>query len=241
MNRFIFWSLLIGLPVLSLAASHDKHGRWDIQYERMQLVEVMENLAHTTGLSYELRSGAENIIDADFTASSLMQALQRLLADYNFITRRRGNTLHVVILGQKQASPAQPNVAMIKPQPPQKHELILRRQGSEPFITAGAINRRPVSLLIDTGASVVALSESLARKLGLRLGARQSVNTANGKTTGYSTVLSSLQLGEHLTLSKVQAVIIPGMEVGEQVLLGLNVLQRFELVQRHNELIIREH
>ena len=243
MNRYVFWTLLVWVPCLSLAAVQYQNNTWQVYYEREQLGVVMQDLEQTAGLSYELRAGVDGIVDADFTAPSLTQALQRLLVDYNFLTQRREENLHIVILSRKQPRSVPSSAAMLKPQAktPQKQELILRRQNSEPFTTAGAINNRPVSLLIDTGASVVALSESLGRRLGLRFGPRQTVNTANGKTTGYSTILPSLHLGHHLTLTQVQAVIIPGMQMGDQVLLGLNVLQQFELIQRHNELIIRAH
>ncbi|MDX1607336.1 MAG: retroviral-like aspartic protease family protein, partial [Candidatus Competibacterales bacterium] len=62
--------------------------------------------------------------------------------------------------------------------------------------------------------------------------------TANGRTQGFATVLRRLTLGP-FQLTGVRAVILPAMDEVSQVLLGMNVLGEFELVQRGSTLTIR--
>ena len=64
------------------------------------------------------------------------------------------------------------------------------------------------------------------------------MSTANGLTTAYFTHLDQLAIGE-IELLDVNASIIPGMGVDE-ILLGMNVLKHFELIQSGNQLTIRQ-
>ncbi len=53
------------------------------------------------------------------------------------------------------------------------------------FIAKARLNGRPVDVLVDTGATLVAINESTARRIGLKLSAadfKYKVNTANGQT-----------------------------------------------------------
>jgi len=102
----------------------------------------------------------------------------------------------------------------------------------------GEINRQKVTFLVDTGATTTAIPGKLQRKLGLRQGPATSVSTANGTTTAYLTRLDQLSFGD-IELFEVKASIIPGMRTDE-VLLGMNVLKHFELVQSGNQLVIRQ-
>ncbi|MDJ0776493.1 MAG: TIGR02281 family clan AA aspartic protease [Gammaproteobacteria bacterium] len=116
-------------------------------------------------------------------------------------------------------------------------EVSLQRNRAGHYVFDGEINHRPVTFLVDTGATTTAIPGQLQRTLGLEPGAPLTVSTANGRTTAYLTRLDQLAIGG-IVLNNVQATIIPGMGVDE-VLLGMNVLKHFELVQRGNELIIR--
>jgi len=115
--------------------------------------------------------------------------------------------------------------------------LIRNRNGHYKF--DGEINRHKVTFLVDTGATIMAIPGELQQKLGLKSGPATSVSTANGITTAYLTRLDRLSIGD-IELFDVNASIIPGMGVDE-ILLGMNVLKHFELVQRGNELIIRQY
>jgi len=118
-------------------------------------------------------------------------------------------------------------------------EVVLTRNRSGHYIFDGEINRRKVTFLVDTGATTTAIPGEMQRTLGLEAGPPISVSTANGITTAYLTRLDQLAIGE-IELYDVKASIISGMGVDE-ILLGMNVLKHFELVQRGDKLIIRQY
>lgn len=107
------------------------------------------------------------------------------------------------------------------------------------FVADGRINGETVTFLLDTGATDVAIPAQLAERLGLQRGAPVMLQTANGQTTGYRTVLKSLGLGDIL-LHDVRALIAPGFG-GDQVLLGMSALKQLEFTQRAGTLVLRQH
>ena len=132
-----------------------------------------------------------------------------------------------------------PNQSVATAQSGGSQEIVLQRNRSGHYLFDGEINHRKVTFLVDTGATTTAIPGQLQLELGLKAGPATSVSTANGTTTAYLTRLDQLALGG-IELAQVNASIIPGMKTRE-VLLGMNVLKHFELVQRGNELVIREY
>jgi len=118
-------------------------------------------------------------------------------------------------------------------------EIVLQRNHQGHYVFDGEINRHKVTFMVDTGATTTAIPGSLQHELGLKTGPQTYVSTANGTTTAYLTRLDQLALGD-IELYDVAASIIANMG-GDQVLLGMNVLKHFELVQRDQQLIIRLH
>lgn len=96
------------------------------------------------------------------------------------------------------------------------------------FTTQGQINGQAVTFLVDTGATVMTLSETQARRIGLPLAAAQRVRvkTANGEIAGHQVSLNSVQLDGH-TSHGVAAVVLPADL--PYVLLGNSFLARFAL------------
>lgn len=132
-----------------------------------------------------------------------------------------------------------PNQSISTLQTADFQEVVLIRNRNGHYKFDGEINRHKVTFLVDTGATITAIPGELQQKLGLKVGPATSVSTANGLTTAYLTRLDQLSIGD-IELFDVNASIIPGMGVDE-ILLGMNVLKHFELVQRGNELIIRQY
>jgi aspartyl protease family protein len=118
-------------------------------------------------------------------------------------------------------------------------EVVLLRNRNGHYVFDGEINRYKVTFLVDTGATTTAIPGGMQQALGLKAGPATSVSTANGLTTAYFTHLDQLAIGE-IELFDVNASIIPGMKVNE-VLLGMNVLKHFELIQSGNQLTIRQY
>ena len=73
--------------------------------------------------------------------------------------------------------------------------VVLKRNRAGHYVANGFINGQPVTFLLDTGATAVAISEHIADSLGLQRGHSYRVNTANGTTIAYDTRLDTLRLG----------------------------------------------
>ncbi len=116
-------------------------------------------------------------------------------------------------------------------------EIVLERNRFGHYVTNGQINGQPVTFMVDTGATDVAIPEAIADRLGLERGRTVLYQTANGMAPGYQTVLDSVAIGP-LLLTDVRASISPGF-VADEILLGMSVLKKLEFTQRGNTLILR--
>ncbi len=113
--------------------------------------------------------------------------------------------------------------------------VVLERDRSGHYLAEGEINGQSVIFLIDTGATDVALSERMARELGLDFGPRVAVMTAAGPVRGWKTRLARVSIGG-ISLNNVGATITRG-PLGE-VLLGMSFLKHFTLHQQGTQLLI---
>ncbi|HDS1736215.1 TIGR02281 family clan AA aspartic protease [Pseudomonas sp. BP8] len=118
-------------------------------------------------------------------------------------------------------------------------EVRLLSNGNGHFVADGAINGQAVHFMLDTGATDVAIPESLARSMQLKRGAPVMLSTANGRTEGYRTRLDSVQLGD-IRLRDVRALVVPGLD-GETVLLGMSALKQLEFTQRGGSMLLRQN
>jgi len=105
------------------------------------------------------------------------------------------------------------------------------------FITWGKIGDITSSMLIDTGASTLVLSEKLARKIGLSGKKRIKVATANGMTEGYLTVIKNIQIG-NLKGENIEAIVVPNLGV-PHVLVGMSFLETLNFEKKGSQLILQ--
>ncbi|MCJ8313416.1 MAG: retroviral-like aspartic protease family protein [Saccharospirillaceae bacterium] len=119
-------------------------------------------------------------------------------------------------------------------------EVILKDNQNNHYVFTGKINQVQVTFLVDTGATDVALSESLANKLNLVKGRSGIATTANGNTRVYHTNINELKIGE-ITLHNVDASIVTGMAADDSVLLGMSALKNLEMTHRNGELTLRQY
>jgi aspartyl protease family protein len=115
--------------------------------------------------------------------------------------------------------------------------VVLEQDRSGHYVADGEINGQPVKFLVDTGATDVALPESVARALGLDFGPRVTVMTAAGPANAWMTRLDEVSVGG-LRRSNVRASITSGEFNG--ILLGMSFLRHYSLQQHDGELVIRE-
>lgn len=237
--------LLLFVGSTAAAQVHYSAGRLSVAFADVPLRDALNEVGAATGVAFSIQPGVEGRIDVDFRDQPLDEGIRRLLADYNFMLLHQsgsGGARHperVLVMARGSGAPA-PDTAVATVTPPtESARVILRRQGNGPYTATGRINGQSVQLLVDTGATTVALSATLARRLGLLQGAARSIDTASGRTTGYETTLRTLELGD-LRLNNVRAIILPRMSAGDRVLLGMNVLQNLEMIQRDGSLILRQ-
>jgi aspartyl protease family protein len=91
------------------------------------------------------------------------------------------------------------------------------------------INGKPVQGVIDTGATYVALNESLARRLGYtanRLDFRYVVNTANGQTKAAHVTLDRMEIGG-IRVRDVEAFVLRD-EALSSTLIGMSFLGKLD-------------
>ncbi len=125
-------------------------------------------------------------------------------------------------------------------QAPSRREVRVARDSRGMFVTAGAINGQPVSFMVDTGASLIAMNEAQARRLGLdyRLqGTRIGVETASGPALAYRLQLDRVRVGS-IELADVTAAVIEGGSP-RQTLLGMSFLGRVNMTQEGSVMVLR--
>jgi aspartyl protease family protein len=118
-------------------------------------------------------------------------------------------------------------------------EVILKQNRMGHYVANGSINGHPVTFLLDTGATDVALPGTVAERLGIVGEATIRSHTAGGTVSSELTRLRQVGLGD-IVLMDVRASILDTME-GDEVLLGMSFLKRLELVQRGDTLIVRQY
>ena len=93
----------------------------------------------------------------------------------------------------------------------------------------GSINNSYVDFLVDTGASVVALSSNAAQSLGIdyQSGQRGSVQTAQGNAESYFLTLDRVTVSG-ITAHNVQAAVITG-QFPVEILLGMSFLRQVSI------------
>jgi aspartyl protease family protein len=115
-------------------------------------------------------------------------------------------------------------------------EVILERNRYGHYVASGEINDLPVEFLLDTGATLVAIPEHIAKQLNLKKGQAFQSQTANGSSQSYATTIDRLALGD-IVMTNVRASISSGMEFDE-ILLGMSFLKHLHLSQQGNQLKI---
>ncbi len=122
-----------------------------------------------------------------------------------------------------------------------KKRVDIYQTGNNMYKTTGSINGFTVDFLVDTGASVVALNSSTAKRLGIQYkldGEETIVATASGKELAYSVMLDKVKVGE-IMLRNISAVVIEGNEP-ETILLGMSYLGRLNIVNKGQVMSLEE-
>jgi aspartyl protease family protein len=110
------------------------------------------------------------------------------------------------------------------------------------FQAHGRVDGRQVSFMVDTGASIIALTERDADRLGVRPSRSaftSAVQTANGVVRAAPVTLNSVDIGG-LVVRDVRAVVVSGGGLTEN-LLGLSYLTRLKRFEYSNNKLVLEN
>ncbi len=116
-------------------------------------------------------------------------------------------------------------------------EVIISANRQGHYTLDGSINDVSVKMILDTGATLIAVPDSVAKKAGLEGLYPIVMHTANGNVTGQLTRIKTLKFAK-FTLENVKAVIMPAGN-DNQVLLGMNALSQFSMEQSGGKLTLR--
>lgn len=117
-------------------------------------------------------------------------------------------------------------------------DLKIPRHRNGHFYVEGSVNGKSLTLLIDTGASSVTVSEEFARSAGLQGGEPTTFNTANGQLRGRLVRGVSVAAGPFSVSSATVAVGLVGGRT-DHGLLGQSFLSRFQISISKEELVLR--
>ena len=118
--------------------------------------------------------------------------------------------------------------------------IILTANAAGHFLTTGNINGTSVRFLVDTGATMIALGASDARRIGLDPGKGEigRVQTANGVVQGSRVKLHTVRIGD-VTLNNVDAAIHP--EDMPIALLGMSFLNRMSMQRNGDTMTLKKN
>jgi aspartyl protease family protein len=115
--------------------------------------------------------------------------------------------------------------------------VVLKRGLDGHYRAEALINNLKVDVLVDTGATGVAISQRIANKLNLQSVDAIRTETANGDSVGYMVRLDSVKVGG-VEAKNVSAMIAPTLE--GDVLLGMSYLGRMDVRLYKNEMTIKQ-
>jgi aspartyl protease family protein len=116
-------------------------------------------------------------------------------------------------------------------------QIVLTAGRGGHFHSLGAINGRSVNFVVDTGATLVAMSVAEAKRIGLKYedGEAGYTSTANGVIRAYRVKLNSVRIGD-VELRNVEGSVSEGAM--PYVLLGNSFLGRFQMKRENDQLTL---
>ncbi len=106
---------------------------------------------------------------------------------------------------------------------------LLKADGRGHYAGSFKLNGKPVGGLIDTGASLVAINEATARRLGISIAGldfKYPISTANGRTDAALVTLQRVEIGT-VRVDKVEAFVFRDKALST-TLIGMSFLKRLD-------------
>jgi len=121
---------------------------------------------------------------------------------------------------------------------PEKLEVRIPRDAQMQYLVRAEVNGRRATVLVDTGANLVAMNSSHARSLGIDFasGTPAQISTASGRVPAWMVTLESVNVGG-LRVNSVQASVIEG-GYPETILLGMTYLRHIQMQEKNGVLLL---
>ncbi len=183
-------------------------------------IQSLQNLMAIQITGLEKIQNEEKII----TRGTMEQQIEQLLASYNHIISRnnKGQIERIVIVNKKQKTEVERII------------LPTTQQGNH-FMVSVAIsgkdnNWQSIEMIIDTGADLVVLPESMIAQLGLADSTftHKKMQTANGTTDAKIGKLQELRIAGEI-IENVDVAFIADQLLGKNSLLGMSALRRYQI------------
>lgn len=116
---------------------------------------------------------------------------------------------------------------------PETLVVTIARNASMQYLTGAAINGVDTTVLVDTGANMVAISSSQARRMNIPYGSVDPVmvETASGLTDAYPVTLRSVSVG-NIRVDNVPAMVVSG-DYPARILLGMTFLRHVKIEENN--------
>ena len=117
-------------------------------------------------------------------------------------------------------------------------DLVIQRSQDGHFYTLGRINGQEAKFMVDTGASLVTVSEKYAQKAFVSGGVPTTFQTANGVRSGRVVEGQTVAIGP-VTASNIKIGV--GLSFGNEndALLGQSFLSKFDITMNKDQMILR--
>ena len=215
----------------------------------------MRQLARWLGLAGLLCSTAATALERLIVANALFDGRAMLSIDGHARMLRAGQrspegvqlvsaTAHEAVIevdGKRQTLALSHEVGAAY-QAPARREFAVPRNAQGQYRVGGRVNGHATTLLVDTGADVVALSGAEASRMGIdfrRNGQRGAANTAGGLVEAWGITLERVETGG-IVVRNVPATVIEG-EHPTPALLGMSWLTRVGMREDAGVLYLQEH
>lgn len=167
-----------------------------------------------------------------------------LAASVPIVYQASPETFHRLIAPAPEATPALPagtQIATAMTAPPIGRKAQIPADSTGHFRTELRINGRKVDGLIDTGATLVALNLSTARRLGITVPQsefKHEVTTANGKTRAAVVTIETIEIGR-IRVENVDAVVLEDKSL-RSTLIGMSMLKQLARFEVNDEVLYIE-
>jgi aspartyl protease family protein len=131
--------------------------------------------------------------------------------------------------------------APTSPNPANSREIVLSPDSHGHFRVDGRVDARPLSFVVDTGATTIALTARDASALGIHPSVNDytmGVQTANGSVRAAPVTLDRVEIGS-IAIHDVKAIVLPEGALSDN-LLGMTFLSRLHRYEYSNGRLVLE-